>query len=66
MVSLVESGESGTSVKDDRSLEYPEEEDVVEGKGDLKGLQWQDLCGPNIFRVSWTLKVVLAIIGCGC
>lgn len=52
MVSLVESGESGTSVKDDRSLEYPEEEDVVEGKGDLKGLQWQDLCGPNIFRVS--------------
>ena len=39
MVSLVESGESGTSVKDDRSLEYPEEEDVVEGKGDLKGFK---------------------------
>ncbi len=52
MVSLVESGESGTSVKDDRSLEYPEDEEVVEGNGDLKGLQWQDLCGPNIFWVS--------------
>ena len=52
MVSLVESGESGTSVNDDRSLEYPEDEEVVEGKGDLKGLHLQDLCGPNIFRVS--------------
>ena len=63
MVSLVESGESGTSVNDDRSLQYPDEEDVTDGKGDLKGLHLQDLCGPNILRVSWTLKVVLAIMG---
>ena len=49
---LVESGESGISGME-RSLEYPEDDEVVDNNGDLAGgLHKQGLCGPNIFGVS--------------